>query len=74
MLAGVVGIVLAFVAFGAWTGLFLGVAAFLWLGGVNAALYYFLRCPRCGKWACRTPSGWSTVLPGLRCRYCGQEY
>ena len=44
------------------------------LGG-NGLLYAFLRCPRCGKWACLTPGRRrAMVWPGLQCRYCGQPY
>jgi hypothetical protein len=53
-------------------------STFLWLAalllGANGLLYAFLRCPRCGKWACLTPQRWSTVWPGFRCRHCGEPY
>ena len=43
--------------------------------GANGALFAWLRCPSCGKWACRRPgSGRGTVWPGLRCRFCETEY
>ena len=42
--------------------------------GCNGLLYLALRCPKCGKWACRLPSGYATVWPGFRCRYCQQSY
>ena len=44
------------------------------LVGANGLLYVFLRCPHCGKWACFTPSRYTTVWPGFRCRHCGQPY
>jgi hypothetical protein len=56
----------------------LGIPFFIWLFALvclaNGALYLFLRCPKCGRWACRLPSGSGVVFPGFRCRYCDAEY
>jgi hypothetical protein len=53
-------------------------SSFVWLvvlvAAANAAFYAFCRCPKCGKWGCRLPSGRGVALTGLRCRYCGVEY
>ena len=55
-----------------------GVPTIAWLFALvvvaNGALYAFLRCPNCGKWACMNPSGRAFVLVGMRCRYCDVEY
>jgi hypothetical protein len=61
-------------ALGVPPGVAFGLTAVALAAGANGLLYLALRCPRCGKWACRLPSGHGTVVPGLRCRYCGQEY
>ncbi len=42
--------------------------------GGNGALYFALQCPHCGRWACHTPRGLTSVWPGLRCRYCDRPY
>ena len=68
------GVPRALVALGLSPSWALAIMLLLILLGGNGLLYAALRCPKCGKWACQMPSGYATVWPGFRCRYCQQEY
>jgi len=49
-------------------------ALFGWVVLLNGVSWLALRCPRCGKLATRSPSGWRSPFVGKNCRWCGQPY
>jgi len=59
---------------GASVGVAMAIGAILTFISSNGLLYLALRCASCGRWACRTPGGYTTVWPGMRCRYCQRAY